>query len=393
MRTLYLFITVLSVAFFAACGHNSDRDTDDEVAAKAHSENIAVTKRQMHAVNIRLGEIEQRNLNSVIRVSGQMALDPQKRADVNSLTGGIIRQILVTEGKQVSAGQTVAYLENTEIVELQKNYLTTQREAVVAEQDYNRQKALFEQGAGVEKSYQQATADYEISKARLIGLTKQLQQLFIDPKQVSAGNMVTQIPVKAPISGAVNRINISTGSYVDIQTPLMSICDNTQIHCDLKVFEKDIHLVAVGQEVDIALTNQPGILLKGLIYEMNKSFEDDTKAILVHVNIKDKKGIALIQGMYVTALINTGMQKTDAVPDNAIVSIEGKKYIFALIDDDDNEDVKEIYHFKPVEVVTGIKELGYTQITLLEELDEETKVVISNAFYVASLIDGDSDAD
>ena len=182
-----------------------------------------------------------------------MALDPQKKAEVTSLLGGIIKQVMVIEGRAVSAGQAVAYLENTEIVELQKNYLTTKKEALIADQEYRRQKDLSTQGAGVEKTLQQATANYEITKAQLTGLEKQLRQLSISPEQVSSGNMVTQIPIKTPISGTVSKINISTGSYVDMQTPLMSITDNAGIHCDVKVFEKDINMVRIGQEVDITL--------------------------------------------------------------------------------------------------------------------------------------------
>jgi cobalt-zinc-cadmium efflux system membrane fusion protein len=386
MKTLYISMITLSALLITSCGRNKQQESGTETAGHEHTESISVTERQMQAVDIRLGEIEQRDLNSIVRANGQMELDPQKKADVNSLTGGIIRRILVTEGKQVTAGQVLAYLENTDIVELQKNYLTTQRESTVAEQDYIRQKELFAQGAGVEKSMQQATANYEIAKARLVGLTKQLQQLSIDPEQVSTGHIVTQIPVKAPISGAIHGININTGSYVDIQTPLMYIGDNSQLHCDLKVFEKDIHSVRIGQEVDIILTNQPRIILKGVIYEINKSFEDETKAIPVHVNLKDKGGATLISGMYVTALINTGKQKTDAVPNDAIVSMEGRNYIFALADETVGEEGKA-FHFRLVEVYTGISELGFTQITPLEELAQGTKIVKSNAFYIASMLD------
>ncbi len=374
--------------FFVSCGQNtkSENETEKENTEESHSESVEVelTELQMKAVDIQLGKIEQKDLNSIIRVNGEMALDPQKKAEVTSLLGGIVNQITVIEGRSVSAGQAVAYLENTGIVELQKNYLTTKKESLIAEQEYQRQKDLSSQGAGVEKTLQQATANYEITKAQLTGLEKQLQQLSISPQNVSAGNMVTQIPIKSPISGIVSKINISTGSYVDMQTPLMSITDNSSIHCDVRVFEKDINMVKIGQEVDITLTNQPGVKLKGEIYEINKSFDGDSKAIIVHVNIKGKADLKLIPGMYVTGLINVGKRKTDAVPNDAIVSNEGKKYIFVLEKEADEEGVKT-YHFERVEVLTGISELGYTQITPVNRLEEGVTIVKTNAFYLASM--------
>lgn len=389
MKTIYIAIIALSLIFLGSCGQKpkNEAEKEKEGTEESHggeSVEVELTESQMKAVDIQLGKIEQRDLNSIIRVNGEMALDPQKKAEVTSLLGGIIKQVMVIEGRAVSAGQAVAYLENTEIVELQKNYLTTKKEALIADQEYRRQKDLSTQGAGVEKTLQQATANYEITKAQLTGLEKQLRQLSISPEQVSSGNMVTQIPIKTPISGTVSKINISTGSYVDMQTPLMSITDNAGIHCDVKVFEKDINMVRTGQEVDITLTNQPGVNLKGEIYEINKSFEGDTKAIIVHANIKGKTDIKLIPGMYVTGLINVGKQKTDAVPNDAIISNEGKKYIFVLEKEANEEGVKT-YHFERIEVLTGISELGYTQITPVNKLEEGVTIVKANAFYLASM--------
>lgn len=388
MKTRHISFIILFFILLTACNKNAPTEKKDakEKTEESHTESVEVeiSESQMKAVDIRLGKIEQRDLNSVIRVNGEMALDPQRRAEVTSLLGGIIRQITVIEGRSVRAGQTVAYLENTEIVELQKNYLTRKKEALIAEQEYRRQKDLSSQGAGVEKTLQQASANFEITKAQLIGLEKQLKQISISPAQVSAGNMVTRIPIKTPISGIVSKINISTGSYVDMQTPLMNVTDNSGIHCDMKVFEKDINMVKIGQEVNIVLTNQQGTNLKGVVYEINKSFEGDTKAITVHTTIQSKPDIRLIPGMYVTGLINVGKQKTDAVPNDAIISNEGKKYIFVLEKEAREEGVK-MYHFQRVEVLTGISELGYTQITPVNKLENGVTIVKNNAFYLASM--------
>jgi hypothetical protein len=88
--------------------------------------------------------------------------------------------------------------------------------------------------------------------------------------------------------------------------------------------------------------------------------------------------------MYVTGLINTGKQKTQAVPNDAIVSKDGKKYIFVLEDEEEGEQGKS-FHFAAVEVTVGVSELGYTQITPVGELAENATVVKSNAFYLGSM--------
>lgn len=391
MKTIiYLSIIASTILAFSSCSkadkksENNAVTTQPTTTSDEKTQEVELTEAQMKAVNIEVGKIEQRELNNIIRVNGEMALDPQKIAEVTSLIGGVIKEILVIEGTKVTKGQVVAYLENTQIVELQKNYLTTRKEALVAEQEYNRQKELSELGAGVQKTLQQASATFEITKAQLMGLEKQLQQLSISPAQVSSGNMVTQIPIKSPIIGTVSKIKVSTGSYVDTQTSLMQIADNSSIHCDLKVFEKDIDKVSIGQEVDIALTNQPSVRLKSVIYEINKSFEDEAKVIIVHTRIKEPVSVKLIANMYVTGLINVGTQKTDAIPNDAIVSSEGKKYIYVLEKEAIENDIRT-FHFGKVEVSVGTSELGYTQITPMTKLEENATVVRSNAFYLASM--------
>ncbi len=41
-------------------------------------------------------------------------------------------------------------------------------------------------------------------------------------------------------------------------------------------------------------------------------------------------------------------------------------------------------HFKQTEIVTGITELGFTQITLVNPLPDNTKIVTKGAFYILS---------
>lgn len=54
----------------------------------------------------------------------------------------------------------MAYIENTEIVEMQKDYLVAAKEKETVQLEQQRQRMLSAQGAGVEKTLQQAEATY-----------------------------------------------------------------------------------------------------------------------------------------------------------------------------------------------------------------------------------------
>ena len=92
----------------------------------------------MKAVGIELGTIEMKNLNSVVKSSGQLEVPPQNKADVNSLVPGIIKKIMVLEGSYVRQGQTLAVLENTDIVRMQQDYLTLKKEFVYTHDRYQK---------------------------------------------------------------------------------------------------------------------------------------------------------------------------------------------------------------------------------------------------------------
>ena len=401
MKTTIKSITALlllaAIIGFSSCTE-SGKKQEETSTEESHSEAIEVSEEQMKAVGIELGTVEMKNLNSVVKASGQMALLPQNKADVTSLAAGIIKQIMVIEGTAVKKGQTVALLENLEIVKLQEAYLAQKQELAFSYQEYERQQELSNQNAGTGKVFQQATSKYETDKARLAGLETQLRQLNINPAMAAAGNFVTQIPILAPINGVVGEIHIKTGSYADMQTPLMEITDNSQIQCNIQVFEKDFPKVKTGQQVEIVLTNMENKPISGKVHSINQSFENDSKSITVHVKVNNPDGAKLLPGMYVSALINVGNQLVRAVPANAIAHAEGKQFIFLFTgieegcnDPDCKEECDEdgkVFQFNKVEVITGTSELGFVEITPLETIPENAEIISKGAFYIMSKISG-----
>jgi cobalt-zinc-cadmium efflux system membrane fusion protein len=399
--TLLSGFTIALLLLFTSCGNSNKKvavDTEMKTDSTKREEGIAeITSEQMEAVGIELGTIEQHNLTSVVKATGQLTVSPQSRAVVNALVGGVIRRINVIAGQQVAKGQVVAAIENPEFIRLQQEYLTSKDNIVYLRQEYERQKTLQEADAGIGKVYQQAAANYAAEQSKLRTLEAQLMQIHINPSQVSKGRLIAQVPVLAPISGTVGKINLAVGTYTDASSPLMEITNNSTMYCELQVFEKDIANVRTGQQVTFSLTNQNDTKFSGQVYGINKSLDTGVRAATVHAKINNIAPLNLIAGQYVTALIETGKQSVSAVPKDAIVKANDKTYIFVFEgtenepvkkDEDDkeadNKKVQEKYRFKMIEVITGVEELGYVEIKLFNELQPNTKIVTKGAFYVYS---------
>jgi len=382
-------LLVLSTTLISCSGGNSTKEADTKQIAKEEPKKysngmIELTPEQMQAVGITVGSIEQKNLNAVVKANGQLAVPPQNMANISILSGGIIRNIKVVEGQQVHKGQVLATIENQELVKIQQDYLAAKNSFTYVAAEYERQTQLQAAGAGTGKLFQSAQATYNAEQARIKAYETQLRQLGIAANQISGGHIVSSFPLISPIGGTVGTIKATTGSFVQPGTAVMEVVDNSKIHCDLIVFEKDLGKVRPGQQVNFQLTNQNNQQIKGRISGINKSFENESKGVIVHAVIENPDKHNLIPGMYVTALISVGTEKVPAVPLEAVISTEGKQYIYVVVEGKAKKGKKNTLHFKKTEVGTGVSELGYINIKPLSDLPSNAQVVTKGAFYLQS---------
>lgn len=384
------FITLIFLASLASCSSDPKNSEKNEAATEEPKEEksaLELTSEQMETVGITIGNIEQKNLDAVVKANGQLAVPPQNKADVSILSGGIITRINVLEGQQVKKGQILATINNQDLIKIQQDYLASRNSFVYVEAEYERQKQLQAADAGTGKSFQSAQATFNAEKSKLTAYESQLRQLGVSPASIAKGKIISQFPVLSPINGTVGQITANTGAFVQPGTSIMEVVDNSKIHCDLTVFEKDLMQVKVGQKVSFQLTNQENQLISGRINGINKSFENESKGVIVHAVIDNAKNKNLIPGMYVTALISTGSKLMPALPVDAIVRSEGKQYIFVVDENAKKEDAKT-FSFIRAEVKTGVSEQGYIQVIPIEELPIKTRVVTKGAFYLQSKASG-----
>ena len=382
----FILVAALTVITFVGFSFLSQSKAETSESENQEEEidfqNIPLSEKQVKAVDLKMGEAQEREMDAMLHVNGSLVLRAQDMGNVSSLMGGIVKNVSVKEGQMVSRGQVVATIENTDVVTLQREYYTAYKESEMARLELDRQKTLASAGAGIKKTLQMSEKNYKVAQANLLGTGRQLQQMGISTKEVAKGKFTTVFPLRAPISGTVSNMQASLGSYADMQTPLMKIRNNHAVECDLNVFEKDIAKVKVGDQVLVSLTNQPGVNVSGRVYGMNQYLNKGTKSVAVHVKLDAKRGAKLFEGMYVSGQIATGRQLCMTLPDKAIVSADGKQYVFAL---NQQHSKGGTYSFSRHEVTTGVSNNGYTEVALCKHLKKGQKIVTDNAFYLASL--------
>jgi cobalt-zinc-cadmium efflux system membrane fusion protein len=417
-----IIIALLAVVTLMSCNSNKKEssETGEHTEHEGPEDVVMLNELQREALNLQLGNFQMRNLTTLVKTNGQLEVPPAASADVTAVIGGNVKEIKVFQGDKVNKGQVLAILEHPDYIAIQEEFAETANKLEFLEQEYARQKELFENNVGAGRDFQQVKSEYNTAKARYEGLKSRLQLLNLSPENVKDGNISSTISIRSPINGFVNDVEINVGTYVDAKDRLLSITDNREIHADIMVYENDVHLIENGQKVDFTISNRPGEELSATIFAIGQEFEENTRAVHVHARLDENPG-NLIRGMYVTGHIHTDENYTRTLPNDAVVTEGTKSYIFILEESLEAEEHNEHEHeaeavneegyeghdheaeenheehldeaghededdhlmaFRMVEVITGMQESGYTEIKLLSPLPDDTQIVMNAAYYL-----------
>lgn len=372
------FIIIVAI-FLTACGSvekKQPEEKEEHAHPKEEGNTATLTEEQMKSIGIELGSIEKKQLTASLRANGVLKVPNQNKASINSVYNGVIKTLLVQTGSPVAKGQVIATISNPQFIQVQEEYMGINAKIRHAEQEYNRQKELNEGNAGALKNLQAAETELRTVQARRAGLKQQIELMGINPSALANGKLFSVISLRSPIDGVVSQVSVNLGSYVDVSTPVAEIVDNSQLHLDLFVYEKDLPKLKKNQVIHFTLTNNPGREYDAEIFSLGSSFEGESKAVSVHAMVKGNKS-GLIDGMGITALISLEKAVVPAVPTDALVSAQGQDYIFIVHGKDDHS-----MDFERIPVAKGTTDVGYTEITPLKDIPADAKVVVKGAFFI-----------
>lgn len=363
------------------CGGGSISETSESGHSHhseehSHDNDIELSERQIQTVGIKLEGFTRMMIGDGVSGTGELAVGPGDIADVTPIMSGVIKSINVSEGQRVSAGTPVARIENLEIGSLTGDYNEARLRLQQAQSELERQQKLASVGAGIAKNLEIAKTQVELARSQMETAAARLRVAGVSSGSSASASVVS------PISGVVTKIYARSGAPAEMSSPIMTVCNTNRIYALIKIYEKDLSKVKRGQTVDLSLTNS-NMTMQGVVEEVIPAI-DDSKTIGVRVVIKDNRPSDLIPGMAVTAYINSGDAETLALPEAAVVQMEGKDYIF-MLDGTKEEGGEVMYHFKPVEVVKGNSRNGYIEVHPLKELPSDARFVVRKTIYIYSM--------
>ena len=359
-------ITIFSAALFLIACTSQDAVVQTETATQENA--ITLTDAQMQNAHIETGKVERKQISSVLKVNGRVDVPPQNMVSVSVPMGGYLKSTKLLPGAHVNRNEVIAVMEDNQYIQLQQDYLTAKAQFGFHEAEYNRQRELNASKASSDKVYEQARSTYQTQKILIRSLEEKLRLIRINPNSLQENNISKSINIYSPIDGFVAKVNVNVGKYVTPSDVLFELVNPSDIHLNLRIFEKDLDKIFIGQKVVSYTNNNPDKKYAGDIILISKDVSPDG-SIEVHCHF-DKYDKSLFPGMYMNAEISVKNNEQEVLPEAAIVSFEGKKYFF------ENTGKNK---FEMIETETGITENGYTEI--MSKADMSGKTIVTKGAY------------
>jgi membrane fusion protein (multidrug efflux system) len=212
--------------------------------AKAADKDGKSEEKKVDAVPVEVAVASHRGVAA--SYTGTAALEPRAESQVVAKTSGVALAVLVEEGQPVRAGQPLVRLDPD-----RARLAVAQSEAVMRklENNYQRANRLVGQQMVSAADVDQLRYDVENARAQYRLATLEL----------------SYTTVTAPISGVIASRSIKTGNFVQINTPIFRIVDNSRLEATLNVPERELATLRAGQPVTLLADALPGKSFTGQV--------------------------------------------------------------------------------------------------------------------------------
>jgi cobalt-zinc-cadmium efflux system membrane fusion protein len=370
----YKTLLILVVTVLASCNskEKSEVANTDESVPMEDTDVVTISENQFNSGDMELGKISMQEFNTVVKANGMFAVPPQNQADVSAYFAGYVKDIKLLPGDIVKKGQVLFTIENPEYVQAQQDFLEAKGRLNYLKSDYERQKELLADNVTSKKNFLKAESEYTVTRAQYQSLKKKLSLMNINPNTLSGENIRSVISVLSPLSGYATTINATKGMYLNPSDVAITVTNTDDLHIELKIFEKDLPMIKMGQPINVRLQNNMGKVYQGKVHLVNKAINAQDRTVNIHGDLVNESEAKLFApGMYIEAEILTTSSKYPALPTEAVANIDND--FFVLVKEDGQT-------FRRVLVNIGTTNNGFTQILNTDDFKPNTEFLTKGTF-------------
>ncbi|GLR19475.1 efflux RND transporter periplasmic adaptor subunit [Portibacter lacus] len=278
MKYLKIAITLLVLGGLVFWGYTTLSANKAEIDAKAEIKEEIISE-----LPVRIELATAMEVDNNIELTG--TFEARKELNIIAESQGRITKLYIKEGQNISKGQTVANIDDTNI-QAQLNIIKATMEK--SKKDVERYGRLLEAGAISQQQFEEINLNYQNALANVTSIEQQLKYS----------------KAMAPMSGIVKMVNVEEGSFASPGSTLASIIDVSKLKMIVKIGETDIIKIKNGQKVKIKTEVYPQDIFIGRVSLISVE-ADAGRKYDVEIELDNPRKTPLKPGMFGTVLISS----------------------------------------------------------------------------------------
>lgn len=251
-----------------------------------------------------------------IKVPGKLAFNAEKSKVLSARVPGRVERIYAFDGASVNPGSPILELYSPEFISAQQEYLLSSKTATILAKN---------QALGDLMVDAKITKDAAANRLRNMGVSDQdIAQLATHEK--TQANLI----MRSPIAGVVIKRNTEPGAFVNAGDVVASLADPKALWFLGNVFEKDIRMLSIGQQLILKTEAYPDREFIAQANYISPSIDPETRALLIRADINNADGL-LRPDMFMSAKLMIGKGLAVVVPQSAIVRIREMRYAIVRV--------------------------------------------------------------
>ena len=328
---------------------------------------LELTPQQQASLKLSTATVKEGQAAATLTVNGTLRVDQQRLFRIAPVVEGLVTELKVVEHATVRKGQLLAQLHSNTLGEAQAAYLEALARHDVTQADYQRIKALRDEGVVSESRRQEAHSQYQSAQAVLDQKRRALTLAGVSAAQIKNltrhPEALADYPLLSPADGVVLEVTVESGQLLAAGESAFRIADLSVVWADIRVPVAQIGQTALGAKVIIKVAALPQQSFSGKLQSLSGEADAENQTIAGRVVVDNRQGL-LRPGMYVQAELQGATQTGLLVPQSAVFRRGNDNYLFK---------VNGPHSFEPVKITLGESSNGW--ITIMSGITVGSEVV------------------
>ncbi len=294
---------------------------------------IRLDARQVRTAGIEVTRVQPEGGTTQTVLQGIVSVPPQQLRIVAAPAAGLVEALLVAPNEAVSAGQPIARIRSTEVLEAQRTYLQALSAEQLARDRLGRDEQMYRERIIAERRLITTRADHDYAGTTLQERGQMLALLGMSDADITtlrqSRRMAPALVVSAPDDGVVLEARAVAGERIAAAAPLFSIARLSPLWIQLQVPLAQAAAVETGTRVSV-----PGTPAQGNVIRLGRSVDPATQSLAAVVEVTDGAE-AIRPGQVVSASLALRPNGTPQwrLPAGAVVRHAGSSWIFVRVPD------------------------------------------------------------